>query len=131
MSSTYTANKVLELIAGKTAFATPTVTLRLSKADPLADGSGISQLSGSGYAGVVLSGSDWESASGGEITNAVPIDFPEATDTWDEATHFYATDASGNLLWRGPLAEPVIVGAGEILRFPAGTLVGKTGALAT
>lgn len=122
--STYAANKILELLVGKTAFATPTATIGLSTANPLDDGSGISEPSGNGYSRVTTSGSDWAAASSKSISNAVAIAFPEATGSWGTITHFFAVDGSSNLLFYGALTSSVSPMAGEIVRFPAGNLTG-------
>ena len=123
-SSTYTANKVLELLVGKTAFATPTASLGVSTADPTADGSGIAEPTDAAYAQVETAGSDWAAAAAGAIANAAAISFPEATESWGTITHFFLVDGSDNLLAYGALTASKAVSSGEILRFPIGELTG-------
>lgn len=125
-ASDYTENKVLELIVGKTAFATPTCYAALSTADPTDDASGLAEPSGNGYARVSTAGGDWEAAASGAIQNANAITFPEASGSWGTVTHFALFDAStaGNMLAHGALGSSEAVTSGETPRFAAGALGG-------
>ena len=122
--SNYTENKVLDHIVGKTSFTMPTAYVALSITDPQDDGSGLSEPSGGSYARVQTSGSDWNAASSGSITNAEDISFPTATDSWGTISHFALMDASsgGNMLAHGSLTTEKAVGSGDTLKFAAGDI---------
>lgn len=125
-ASDYTENKVLELLVGKTAFATPTCYVGLSTVDPADDNGGLAEPSGSGYARVATAGADWEAASSGAIQNANAITFPEASGSWGTVTHFALFDAAtdGNMLAHGALGASSAITSGETPRFAAGALDG-------
>jgi len=67
--------------------------------------------SGGGYARVSTSSSDWNSASGGEITNANAITFPSPSGDWGTMAKAKLFDAAsgGNELGEDDLTEPVEV----------------------
>lgn len=119
----YAENKILELLVGKTAFSTPTAYIAASTADPTDDASGIAEPSGNGYARVSTAGGDWNSASGGSITNANAISFPESSGSWGTITHLAIYDAAtnGNMIAHGALDSSQAIATGEILRVPAGS----------
>lgn len=107
--SDYSAKKVLELLTGKTAFATPTAYVGLYTTMPTSDaGTGSTEVSGGSYARVALSGL-LNAASGSapsQISNASAIIFPTATANWGTVVGFGIFDAAsaGNLLvfdWLG------------------------------
>jgi len=122
--SNYTENKVLDHIVGKTSFTMPTAYVALSIADPTDDASGLTEPSGGSYARVQTSGSDWNAASSGSITNAEDISFPTATASWGTISHFALMDASsgGNMLAHGSLTTEKAVGSGDTLKFAAGDI---------
>lgn len=121
----YSAKKVLELIVGKTAFATPTAYIALYVGDPL--GAGV-EVSGVDYAREATSGASWGSASfaspTASITNAAEIDFGTAGGVWGTIDYVAIFDdpTAGNMLASGDLvvARPVV--SGDPVKFPVGTL---------
>ena len=121
----YSAKKVLELIVGKTAFATPTAYVALYVGDPL--GAGV-EVSGVDYAREATAGADWNSATFSSptaaISNANDIDFGTAGGAWGTVDYVAIFDAAtaGNMLASGNLtiARPVVLN--DPVKFPAGTL---------
>ena len=128
--SDYAEAKVLELLVGKTAFATPTVYIALCTADPTDAGSGatITEPVGSAYARKSTAGADWEAGAspGGTIQNANAITFVEASGSWGTITHFALLDsgvaAEGNMIAHGDLAVQKAVSSGDTVSFAAGAL---------
>jgi len=122
--SNYLENKLLDHITGKSSYSAPTCYVGLSTADPGDDGSGLAEPSGNGYARVETSASDWNSASGGSITNAEAISFPAATGNWGTITHVVLFDAAsgGNMLASGALDSSQAISTDQVARFAAGTL---------
>jgi len=96
-------NEILDHLFGKGSYTPPTIYLGLSTADPLDDASGLAEPSGNNYSRVTTSGSDWNTSSGGTITNANQFDFPTASGSWGTITHFAIFDAAsgGNMLAHG------------------------------
>ena len=122
--SNYLENKVLDHIFGKATYTASTVYVGLSTADPLEDGSGLAEPSGGSYARVETSTSDWTAASGGLLSNANDITFPEATGSWGTCTHFALFDAAtaGNMLYYGALTASKSPTSGDVAKFAAGDL---------
>lgn len=120
----YWENEILDHIFGKGSYAPPTIHVGLSTADPTDDGSGLAEPSGSGYARVSTSSSDWNTASGGKTANANDITFPEATGSWSTITHFALFDAAsgGNMLAHGSLSASKVISNGDTAKFVAGDL---------
>jgi len=116
-------DKFLDHLVGKTAYTMPTAYLGLSTVDPEDDASGLAEPSGGSYARVATAGADWNAASGGSISNAQDITFPEATGDWGTCTHFALFDAAsgGNMLAHGSLASSKHIESGEIAKFAGGT----------
>lgn len=106
--SDYSAKKVLELLTGKTPFATPTCYVALFTTMPTDAGTGGVEVTGGSYARVAVAGL-WNAASGSapsQISNASAIIFPTATASWGTVVGFGIYDAltSGNLIvsdWLG------------------------------
>jgi len=117
----YAENKVLELIVGKTAFATPTVSVALYTVAPT-DSTPGTECTGGSYARKVTSGSDWAAASGGAISNAAAITFVTATGSWGTAVAFALLDGSSNMLAWGDLTPNITVDSGETVEFAIGDL---------
>jgi len=117
-------NEILDYLFGKGSYASPTIYVGLSTADPGDDGAGLSEPAGNGYARVQTAPADWNSASGGSLDNASLIEFNEATDAWGTLTHFALFDAasSGNMLAHGSLTQAKTIGNGDTARFSAGDL---------
>jgi hypothetical protein len=61
-----------------------------------------------GYARVTIAAADWEPAADGAKALTAPVQMPDATDAWTEATHWGLFD--GSTLWDcGPLTEALEV----------------------
>lgn len=122
--SEYCAKKILELVTGKTAFATPTAYAALFVGDPLDGGT---EVSGVDYAREATAGSDWAAATfaspTASITNSAEIDFGTAGGAWGTVNYCAVYDAAtaGNMLASGDLtvARPIV--NGDPVKFPAGT----------
>jgi len=124
---TYAGNKVLELLVGKTAFATPTAYIFLSTADPGDSGAGMVEPVGLGYARVTTAGSDWTAASAESISNATDLTFPAASGgSWGLITHFGLIDTvsgAGNMLAYKALSSGAQVDDTIVFHFPVGSIV--------
>jgi hypothetical protein len=97
----------------------------LSKADPLADGSGLDEPSGGGYARVQTTSSDWNSAVAGIKNNKNPIIFSKCSSGWGVITYAVLFDSlvGGIMLAYVPLVESVDVVSNDIRIFSANSLV--------
>lgn len=123
--SDYLENKLLDHVLKNTAFSVPTnIYIALSKADPLDDGSGLSEPSPpNGYARVVCN--VWDAATGRATENTNVIEFAEATGDWGTITHFAIFDAltgGENMLAHGSLAASKTIGSGDNASFIAGDI---------
>jgi len=80
-----------------------------------------------GYARVATIEGNWSMSSGGVITNADAIIFPEATGYWGEVTHFALFTSQlyglGDLIMYGELNTPMTIPTGYTARFSAGLLI--------
>ena len=121
--SDYSENKVLELLVGKTAFATPTAWLALFTVAPT-DAGGGTEATGGSYAREQTAGADWAAAASGAITNANAIAFPTATANWGTVVAAALFDAAtaGNMLIWGDLTVSKAVNTDDTLSFPAGAI---------
>lgn len=120
----YWENEILDHIFGKDNYTPPTIYVGLSTTDPGDDASGLAEPSGSAYARVQTSTSDWNTASGGSLDNANDITFPQATGYWGTITHFALFDAAtgGNMLAHGALGQSKSIYSGDTARFEVGDL---------
>lgn len=120
----YAENKVLELLVGKTAFATPTAYIALYTAAP-SDSGGGTEVSGNNYSRKQTAGSDWGAAASGSIANSTTLTFATPSNAWGTVTHFALFDNStgGNLLYWGPLSVSKTIGQGDVASFAVGSLV--------
>lgn len=128
--SDYLEQKLVKHFLSITSYTAPTtIYLGLSTADPLDDGSGIAEPSGSAYARVAVSGWTWNgTASRGDSSGAT--NFPTATGSWGTVTHavYFDASSSGNILGSvqlkdsGGTAAPQTIGTGNTLTFAAGDL---------
>lgn len=85
---------------------------------------------GEANTGTELSGSAYTrtsatfTVSGNEATTSAAVEFSEATGSWGTVSHVAVFDAStgGNMLAYAALTTAKAIGAGDILRIPAGDL---------
>jgi len=125
----YWEDEILDHLFGKGSYTPPTIYVGLSTADPGEGGATLAEPSGDGYERVETAASDWNSSSGGAITNANAIEFSEASGSWGTITHFclFDADSEGHMLASGELTDSVAIGSGETPRFPASDLTVSLG----
>lgn len=123
-------NKVLDHIFSKGNYTPQILYVGLCVANPGEAGTGGScneVANANGYAREQTSSAFWNTASGGQLTNALVITFPESTGIWGTVTHFVIVDSgsygAGNMLLYGTLSPPIAIPQGSLPRFPVGTLV--------
>lgn len=132
--TTYLANLILDAVLGNPSFppslgsngSGATLYLALFTTAPAADGSG-TEASGTSYARSAVSQSptNWPTATTGSKSNGTAVNFGTAGGSWGTVTHFAAFDAltGGNMLYFGPLTQPMAVTTGDVVTFPAGAIV--------
>jgi len=122
----YAENKALELIVGKTAFATPTAYVALFTVAPTGeDGTGGTEASAGNYVRKSTAGGDWEAAADGAIQNGNAITFIEcAAGNWGEMNGWalYDAETAGNMLVWGNITVPKTINIGDTAKFAAGDL---------
>lgn len=116
----YAEDKVLELIVGKTAFATPTVSCHLYTVAPSDTGGG-TEVTGGSYAAAATAGL-WGTSSGGAIANSSAITFTTATADWGTVVAFALKDGSSNFLVWGDVTPNKAVNNGDTASFAIGDL---------
>ncbi len=119
--SDYLELKFLDHFTGTASTSAPSaVYLGLSTASLNDDNSG-TELSGSGYTRKVIT---FASASSGSIANNSAVEFPTATGSWGDISHFgiYDASSSGNLLFHGAFSASKTIASGDILKVASGSL---------
>jgi len=119
--SDYLELKFLDHFTGTASTSAPSaVYLGLSTASLNDDNSG-TELSGSGYTRKAIT---FASASGGSIASNSAVEFPSATGSWGDVSHFGIYDAStgGNLLFHGAFSASKTIASGDILKVASGSL---------
>jgi len=119
--SNYLENKFLDHILGTTAYTMPTtVYVGLATATFGEDNSG-TELTGSGY---TRKSATFNAAASGTTDNSAAIEFPAATASWGDVSHFGIFDAStgGNLLIHGAFSSTKTIAQGDILKINTGDL---------
>lgn len=102
-----------------------TMYLALFVGDPAGAGT---EISGANYARKSVAAADWNAASGGSLTNANTITFPQATGVWSASnvTHWalYDSVSAGNLIASDDLdagqQQPIV--ENNTVEFPAGQI---------
>lgn len=120
-------NKLLELLTGKTAFATPTVwvalvTVAVTETDT---GATLTEATYTGYARKSTAGGDWAAAVAGAIENANAITFANATAGTSAVLGFALVDSAsgaGNVLLFGTLPTVTISATQTPASFAVGAL---------
>lgn len=127
--SNWFENILLNHIFSKGSYTPQTLYVGLCTGNPGegATGGSCNEVSNAnGYTRVQTSAGNWYAASGGEISNAAAILFPEATGTWGTITHFVLFNSgsygAGNVLLYGVLSSPQSITKYRVPRFEAGTL---------
>ena len=119
--SDYLENEILDHILGTGAYTMPSsVYVGLSTASFNDDNSG-TELSGSGYTRKVAT---FAAAASDTTSNNAAVEFPAATGSWGDVSHFGLFDASssGNLLIHGAFSVSKTVSSGDILKIAVGDL---------
>ena len=126
----YMENKVLDHIFGGVAFSPPgTYYLAAYTVAPGESGGG-TEISNTGTAylrqPMINDLTRFPSAVAGAKTNGTLITFPTATLDWGTVVGFALLDSvtygSGNFICYSALTQAKIIGTGDVLRCPAGTL---------
>jgi hypothetical protein len=116
--SSYLRTALVKAALKNTAFTGPaTVYMSLHTADPGLTGA--NEITGNAYARTVWSPG---AESNGQVQNNASVTFPGPTPAnWGVATHMGLWDAAsaGNLLYYGPLTNPVTTSIGVPVTFPA------------
>lgn len=115
--SDYLENLILNAIFGGAAFTLPaTVYLALFTSAP-GDAGGGTEVTGGAYAraAITRNTTNFPTTSTGSISNAVAINFAQASTPWGTVTHAAIMDAAsgGNILYYAPLTAPRTVATGE------------------
>ena len=119
--SDHLENEILDHILGTGAYTMPSsVYVGLSTSSFNDDNSG-TELSGSGYTRKVAT---FAAAASGTTSNNAAVEFPAATGSWGDVSHFGLFDASssGNLLIHGAFSVSKTVSSGDILKIAVGDL---------
>lgn len=120
-SSEYLQDAAIDFLRGTPATAPVSMTLALSSADPLMDGSGLAEPPGAdGYARqtITLKAGVFTLGTGTVTSNDAPIVFgPAVNNAWPAVTHAAIFDNSGNMLIFGALAASRTVGVGDTYSF--------------
>lgn len=90
-----------------TVYTQPThIYVGLSTTDLLHDGSGLTEVTGTGYARVICDA--WTITSPNQVSNTGAITFAQAGGSWGTPIQWFGADAltGGNLLFRGPIVYP-------------------------
>ncbi len=127
--STYAANKTLDKLFGNTTLSQPTTLyFGLSTTTPSADGTGVTEPSGSGYLRIGVTNSDktnWTVAASASLSNVTAITFPESTGSWGTVVSVVIYDAltSGNLWFYDTLTPSRAVATSTTVYFAAAGVV--------
>jgi len=125
-ASNYLENALLDHLFGKSTYASPTtiyVALLTDAPDETGTaGSDFTEADYTSYARVSTTDSDWNSASGGSLTNGNAITFPACTGGSSTVTHFALLDQAQNLLVTGALDSSLAVSNGITPEFAASAL---------
>ena len=127
--STYSGNKLLELLTGKTSFTLPTAYLALCTVVPTAASTGatLTEATYGGYARLPTAGGDWTTAASNTISNATALSFSGCLSGSSTIIGWAACDSgttgAGNVLFWGTCAATTISTSFTPARFAIGALV--------
>ena len=122
--SDYLENSLMDHLFRKAIFTAPAnLYVALFTSDPGETGAS-GEVTGTNYARVSTTGSDWSTSSGGQIDNDSLIEFNIATGSWGTVSHFGLWDSgsTGNFIGGGSVTSATSIGDGDTPRFPAGSL---------
>lgn len=125
--SNYLAGELLDHILNNSAYTSPglNVYAALYNTLPDANDSGGTEVSGTGYSRMRISGSGWTSPSQGTTYNAISLVFTEdAPVGWGVIEGVCLRDApsGGNMLFRGNILPPPTILLGDSFKFDVGNL---------
>lgn len=122
-------NEILDQIFGAQAYTAPAtlyIGLWTSALTDASTGSTAGEVSGGSYARVAFTNNktNWTTASGGALDNAVAITFAQATASWGTVSYVGICDAAtvGNMLGWAALTTAKAVGSGDTAQFAVGAL---------
>lgn len=126
--STFLSNKILDKVFGITDFVpAATLYMGLYSVQPNSDGSGGTELTGSGYARVAITNNvtNFPAATARQKKNGTAIVFPQASGNWLTIVAWKLLDANvaGNVYTFGLLTTPVLVKNGEARSFAINALL--------
>jgi len=95
----------------------------------------VTECSGTNYARVSTTASDWAAAVAGadgtasSMANSVAVTFPAAGGSWGTATSFgiFTASTAGTCLWTGALTASQAIGSGNTPSFAIGDLILQVG----
>lgn len=124
------ANRVLDLLLGTshdtTAMPATVYVALITTAPTNANGAGIVEATGTGYARVAVTNNDtnWPAAASRSKSNGTAVTFPTSGASWGTVVGFALYDAAtvGNFLAYGALTSSQAVGSGVTPQWAAGTL---------
>lgn len=122
--SDYLEDKLLDFVFNNVNYVRPTtIYIALFTAAP-SDAGGGTEVSGSNYARVGVSGGFPTTGTATRASNSSAITFPSATGSWGTITHVGIFDASsgGNLLAWGALSASKTIGATDQFTFAVDAL---------
>lgn len=120
-------NRILDQVFGQTALANlANVHIGLSTTAPAADGTGVTEPSGSGYARVTVANNktNFSTAAAGSVKNATAITFPQATGAWGTVAYFLIYDDASTevLIAYGTLSASKAINSGDTASFAANAI---------
>ena len=126
--STYTCNKVLDLIFGGQGWTPPaTLYCALFTVMPNAAGAGATEVTGGSYARVAVTNNltNFPAAGSAQKQNGALIDFGTPSAAWGTVVGagWYDASTGGNLIEAGPLSTSRVVGSGVPFSIPIGGFV--------
>lgn len=106
MMTNYMKNKIQDYMFSGTAFTPPTTYyLALSKTEPQADGTGVTEPTGGGYSRIAIdrNSSSFTTSADGTVKNKISLLSSESTANWGSIPYyaFYDARTGGNLLYGG------------------------------
>lgn len=122
MITFFQSNRLLDNLFGSTQFSVPpTYYVGLSTTSINASGVGASEPVGGAYTRVAIPNNktSWTTASSGQLTNNIQVEYPESTTSWGTITNVFIADAltGGNILYWDTLTTPRTVQPATVLIF--------------
>jgi len=118
-------NDTLKIVTGQTPAVAAGLTpyVALFTVMPADDGTGGTEVSGTGYARINSAGK-WAVPSAGSVANSATIDFGTSGGSWGTVVGWAIMTASsgGTMLRKGSITPNVSIPSGTPVSFPAGSL---------